>query len=178
MLAGKMGLTGQTGRNQQITALLAFLGMIAVIATVLGFEHIGGYTPCKLCLGQREPYYMAIPLAGLALASAFFRWPACVTRGLLAIGGLLMVYAMVLGIQHAGIEWGWWEGTGDCGGGGTVNDAGSLLDSLGTVKPPSCDEAAGRFLGLSFAGWNVVVSLILAVIAFRGAFGRADSDAA
>ena len=50
-------------------ALLAFAGMIAVIATVLGFEHIGGYTPCKLCLGQREPYYMAIPVTGLALGA-------------------------------------------------------------------------------------------------------------
>ena len=165
-------LTGETGRNQQIAAVLAFLGMIAVIATVLGFEHIGGYTPCKLCLGQREPYYMAIPVAALALISTFFKWPACVTRGLLAIGGLLMVYAMILGVQHAGIEWGRWEGSGDCGGGGTVNDAGSLLDSLGTVKPPSCDEAAGRFLGLSFAGWNAVASAILAGIAAWGASRR------
>ena len=174
MLTGKSALTGKTGQNQQIAAALVFLGMIAVIATVLGFEHIGGYTPCKLCLGQREPYYMAIPLAGLALVSMLFRWPAWVIRGLLAICGLLMLYAMALGVQHAGIEWGWWEGPGDCGGGGTVSDAGSLLDSLSTVKPPSCNEAAGRFLGLSFAGWNVVVSLILAAIALRGAFGAAE----
>lgn len=161
-----------TGRLQTKLALLVLAGMIAVILTVLGFEHIGGYTPCKLCLGQREPYYAAIPVAAIGLLSALMRWPACVTRGLLAIAGILMVYAMALGIEHAGIEWGWWEGSGDCGGGGTVTDAGNLLDSLGTVKPPSCDEAAGRFLGLSFAGWNVIVSLALAVIAFRGAFGK------
>ncbi|WP_244530511.1 disulfide bond formation protein B [Salaquimonas pukyongi] len=164
----------ETGLNQQMVALLVLLGMVAVILTVLGFEHIGGYTPCKLCLGQREPYYAAIPVAVLALVAGFFKWPACVIRGLLAIAGILMVYAMLLGVQHAGIEWGWWEGTGDCGGGGTVSDAGNLLDSLGTVKPPSCDEAAGRFLGLSFAGWNVIVSLVLAVIAFKGAFGNAE----
>ncbi len=168
-------LNHPAGRQQLFAAALVSLGMIAVILTVLAFEHIGGYTPCALCLGQREPYYAAIPFGLIALASAFFRGPAYLTRGTLAIVGLLMVYAMILGIQHAGVEWGWWEGPGDCGGGGTVENAGSLLDSLATVKPPSCDEAAGRFLGLSFAGWNVVVSLILAGIAFRGAFSRAKS---
>ena len=38
--------------------------------------------------------------------------------------------------------------------------------------PPSCDKAALRVLGLSFAGWNAIASLILAVVAFRGAFAR------
>lgn len=170
-----MKLTAQTSTYQTALALLATAGMIAVILAVLGFEHIGGYTPCKLCLGQREPYYAAIPIGLLALLSAYLKWPACLTRGALAIVGILMVYAMVLGVQHAGVEWGWWEGPGGCGGGGTVENAGSLLDSLATVKPPSCDEAAGRFLGLSFAGWNVVVSIALAAIAFRGAFATAKS---
>ena len=147
-------------------------GMVAVIATVLGFEHIGGYTPCKLCLGQREPYYAAIPVAGLAVLSAFFVWPACLTRGALAITGLLMVYAAILGVHHAGVEWAFWAGPTDCGGGGTIENAGGLLESLTTIKPPSCNEAAGRFLGLSFAGWNVVVSVILAGIAFKGAFEK------
>jgi disulfide bond formation protein DsbB len=168
-------LMNPTGKPQLIVAALVTLGMIAVIAAVLGFEHIGGYTPCALCLGQREPYYAAIPIGLLALASAAFKWPACLTRGALVVCGLLMVYAMILGIHHAGVEWAWWEGPTDCGGGGTVEDAGSLLDSLGTVKPPSCNEAAGRFLGLSFAGWNVLVSLALAAIAFAGAFRSKDA---
>lgn len=163
-----------TGKEQLFLAALVTLGMIAVIAAVLAFEHIGGYTPCALCLGQREPYYAAIPVGIIALAGAFFKWPACLTRGALAITGILMVYAMILGIEHAGVEYGWWPSPGDCGGGSTVTDAGGLLDSLDTVKPPSCDEAAGRFLGLSFAGWNVVVSLALAAIAFRGAFSRSN----
>ena len=60
----------------------------------------------------------------------------------------------------------------NCGSG--VRSAGhNLLGDLTRVKPPSCDEAAGRFLGLSFAGWNVVAALILTAIAFKGAFGKA-----
>ncbi len=161
-----------TTTTQTRMALLVLLGMIGVIATVLGFEHIGGYTPCKLCLGQREPYYVAIPVAAIALLSAVFKWPACLTRGALAIAGLLMVYAAVLGVHHAGVEWAFWAGPTDCGGGNTVENAADLLNSLTTIKPPSCNEAAGRFLGLSFAGWNVVVSIILAGIAFKGVFQK------
>ncbi|WP_375198209.1 disulfide bond formation protein B, partial [Sphingobium sp.] len=39
-------------------------------------------------------------------------------------------------------------------------------------RPPSCTEAAGRFLGLSFAGWNVIASLALALVAFRAAWKK------
>ncbi|MCB1386070.1 MAG: disulfide bond formation protein B [Nitratireductor sp.] len=163
----------ESGKMQKWLSVLLLAGMVAVIGTALGFEHIGGYTPCKLCLGQRQPYYAAIPLVALGAVSALLNWPGFVTRGLLAVGGLLMVYTGILGVEHAAIEWGFLPSPGDCGGGGTVTDAGNLLGDLTRVKPPSCDEAAGRFLGLSFAGWNVVAALILTAIAFKGAFGKA-----
>jgi disulfide bond formation protein DsbB len=37
------------------------------------------------------------------------------------------------------------------------------------VQVIRCDEAAWRFLGLSFAGWNVLISLLLSAIALRAA---------
>ena len=54
-----------------------------------------------------------------------------------------------------------------------TTNAGDLLSDLNAKKPPSCDVAALRVLGLSFAGWNVVASVILAAIALQGAFKRA-----
>ncbi len=50
-------------------------------------------------------------------------------------------------------------------------DAGNLLSDLNT-HPPACDSAPGFFLGLSFAGWNVVASLLFAVIGWYGAFAK------
>ena len=172
-----MNFFAATTGYQTKTALLVFLGMCAVIAAVLAFQHLGGFIPCKLCLGQREPYYVAIPLGFIAILSAWQNGPACLTRGLLAICGLLMLYAAFLGLIHAGVEWGWWPGPTDCGavGGGSVTSTNDLLNQLTAQKPPSCNEAAGRFLGLSFAGWNVVVSLIIAVIAFKGAVQKFDT---
>jgi disulfide bond formation protein DsbB len=150
-------------------------GMAITVGIALGFEHIGGYIPCKLCLEQRIPYYIGMPLMVVAMASAWTGRAAMLTRTLLAIGGLLMAWGLVLGIYHSGVEWHWWPGPSDCGAvdGAPAGSGNGVLDMLDKVVPPSCDQAAGRFLGLSFAGWNVVASLVLAAIAFRAALRRA-----
>jgi disulfide bond formation protein DsbB len=49
-----------------------------------------------------------------------------------------------------------------------TTNAGNLLNDMNAIHPPACDTAALRVLGLSFAGWNAIASLILALIAFRG----------
>ena len=88
-------------------------------------------------------------------------------------GGVLMVWGLYLGAYHSGVEWGWWAGPADCGVVVPTDTGGrSALDALDAFVPPACDQAAGRFLGLSFAGWNVVASAILAALAFRFAFAR------
>lgn len=162
---------------QLLAALFLAVVMAAVVGTALGFEHIGGFIPCKLCLAQREPYYAGVPVALLAAAGAGLGWRSCFTRGMLIVVALLMSYGVILSIYHSGAEWHWWPGPTDCGAAATsgiTTDAGGLLDTLNAVTPPSCDEAAGRFLGLSFAGWNVLASFALAVVAWRAAFYRAE----
>jgi disulfide bond formation protein DsbB len=168
-------ITAPTGRTQRLTAIFLMLAMAATVGAALGFEQIGGYIPCKLCLLQRTPYYVGAPLMALAVLSSTLHWPAAVTRGLLIIGGLLMAYGLFLGVQHSGVEWGWWAGPADCGvvAAPAETGGGGILDAINTVIPPACDRAALRVLGLSFAGWNAIASLILAVVAFRGAFAKA-----
>lgn len=169
-----MNLAEAAGPRQKLAALLLTIGMAATVGGALAFQHIGGYIPCKLCLGQRIPYYVGVPLMAVAFLSSTMGWPAWVTRGLLIVGGLIMVWSLYLGIHHSGVEWGWWAGPTDCGAVDAPADTGGkgVLDALDDFVPPSCDKAALRILGLSFAGWNAVASLILAVIAFRGASAR------
>lgn len=157
-----------------LTAAAVAAGMALAVGTAVGFEVFGGYLPCKLCLEQRLPYYTGIPVALLALVSAALRGPSWLTRGLLAVCALLMAYGAYLGVFHSGVEWGWWQGPTDCGVVATPpsGSGAGVLDSLDAVLPPSCDKAAGRFLGLSFAGWNVVASVILAAVALRGVLTR------
>jgi disulfide bond formation protein DsbB len=131
------------------------------------FEHGFGLTPCKLCLIQRNPYYVATPIA-LACAFAPDRWAR---PGLVLLAAIFLVSAG-LGFYHAGVEWGFFEGPSDCGAvaGPSAGNVGDFLNQLQGARVVSCTEAAWRFLGLSLAGWNVVISLALsafALAAFR-----------
>ncbi|KQO77688.1 disulfide bond formation protein B [Rhizobium sp. Leaf262] len=158
-------------KSRSQSAILVTLGMIVTVGTALGFQHIGGYTPCALCLLQRDPYYYAIPVGLLAIAASLFKLPAWLTRAALIIVGIAMLIGAGLGVYHSGVEWGFWAGPITCATGAPsiTTNAGSLLSDLNAVKPPSCNDAALRVLGLSFAGWNVVASIVLAAIAFFGA---------
>jgi disulfide bond formation protein DsbB len=169
-----MTFIADTGRAQRSAALLLTLGMVLTVGTALAFQHIGGYIPCKLCLEQRLPYYIGAPLMALALISSVVPGPAWLTRGLLIVGGVLMLWSLYLGAFHAGVEWGWWQGPTDCGAVAAPAALGGngILDQLNSIVPPSCNEAALRVLGLSFAGWNVVASVALGAIAFWGALKR------
>ena len=70
---------------------------------------------------------------------------------------------------HAGVEWKWWAGPTECSGAlDNLGSAGDLLKQLESISVVRCDEAAWRFLGLSLAGYNVLISLALAAIAGWG----------
>ena len=163
----------QADRLRPWAALLVALGMAATVGGALWFQHVAGYVPCKLCLQQREAYYLGLPFALLAVPALVARWPECLARGCLAIAGLCLVSTAILGVYHAGAEWALWAGPSDCGAATAApTDAGGLLQSLSTTKPPSCTDAPWRFAGLSFAGWNVVMASALAILAFWTAARR------
>ena len=140
----------------------------ATILGALAFEHIGGYAPCPLCLEERYAYYFAIPASAIALFLA--RGDKIgVARILLALIALAFLVNMGVGIFHSGVEWKWWPGPGECSGAFELQ-----WGQNGVVDTPiiRCDEASWRFLGLSFAGWNAVVSACLAAVAAYGASRR------
>ena len=160
-------------------AAAAIAVALAATATILGalfFEHVLGLAPCPLCLDQRIPYYVAIPVAVLTAAAALTSSSRVFATAGFAVIGFAMLSGAVLGAYHAGIEWKWWEGPQACAGAVAPLGGGNLLRELETARVVPCDEAAWRFLGLSLAGWNVLISLALAAIAAWGiaATRRAD----
>lgn len=153
--------------------VLAAAAVAAIAAATLGgawvFEYGFGIKPCPLCLEQRYAYYLVIPLAALI---AFARARGLGTR--IAIAGLAVIVLAtlanaVLGGYHAGVEWGFWQGPTDCSGTPDFSGGGSLLSKLQNVQVVRCDEVQWRFLGLSLAGYNVLISLAMAAIAAWGA---------
>ena len=157
-------------RRHALAAIIAAVVAVLVLAIAWTFQLIGGFTPCALCLEQREGYYTAIPLLMLAALAVALCWPACVTRGLLAVAGLMLATSFVSGVYQAGAEWQFWVGPNDCGTGGSLSvSAGSLLDAMNDTQILFCDEAALRVLGLSFAGWNVLSAGALALVCLLAA---------
>ncbi len=153
--------------SRPATALLIiFLTALATIAGAWGFEIIGGYKPCPLCLTQRWSYYIAVPFAIILIFAVL---SGKISTGALRAGvvilGLVMLAGGVLGGYHAGVEWGFWPGPSSCTGGGGLS--GGLPDL--TQKVIQCDEVQIRIFGLSFAGWNAVISGFCALVGFRGA---------
>jgi len=163
---------GRSLTRQSLAAALLLVGTAATVGGALLFQHVGGYIPCALCLEQRTPYYIAIPVALVALVSSLIGVRTAAVRVLLVALAVLMGWAAVLGVFHAGVEWGWWAGPADCAAGAAVDLTGDLLSTLDSIRPPSCTEAALRILGLSLAGWNAIIATALALIALRGAFSR------
>ena len=150
-------------------ALLAVAISAATILGALAFEHIGGYQPCALCLMQRTPYYLGIPIAAVAALAIAFRWNTKWAALLLGLFALLMLYNAGLAAYHSGVEWRFWEGPASCAPTVGVSNVEDMLDQLENQHPPSCTDAAWRFLGLSFAGWNFLIAAFLAALAVYGA---------
>ncbi len=81
----------------------------------------------------------------------------------------VMLWNTGLSAYHAGVEWKFWPGPNDCSGPiNSFGSAGNLLKQLQDIRIVRCDEAAWRFLGISLAGYDVLVSLFLAAVAGWG----------
>jgi len=100
------------------------------------------------------------------------RLPIFLLRLLFLTLAVIMLYNVGLSTYHAGAEWKFWPGPSDCTAAAAIvtENAANLLDALNTARPAACDEASLVLFGLSLAGWNALLSLLLTLIASFGVF--------
>ncbi|MSP47379.1 MAG: disulfide bond formation protein B [Xanthobacteraceae bacterium] len=160
-------------RKEPAAAAAIAIAVIGVL-TMAGFfffQYALGYPPCPLCLEQRYAFYVSVPLAAMILLGRSVGSSRKVLMLALCAIAAAMLWNAGLGVYHSGVEWKWWPGPTDCSGAlPNFNAGGSLIDQINRTRVIRCDEAAWRFLGLSLAGYNVLVSLALAAVALWGAF--------
>ncbi len=158
----------------RILMALALVGPAAVLGAALVSQYVGGLNPCPMCIWQRWPHGIAIALA----AAAWLLLPRPAGAWVLRLGALTLLVGAGLGVFHAGVELGYWEGPTTCTGGdiGGLSTA-DLLNQIMNAPLVRCDEIAWSFAGLSMAGWNAVLSALLAVITWRAASAYASSSA-
>jgi disulfide bond formation protein DsbB len=169
-------MANSASRDMLAPAIVTVVGA-ATIAAAWGFELIGGYVPCALCLQERVPYYAGVPIALVALVVAFAGGQRWLIRLLLFVVAAVFAYGAFLGVYPAGAAWGFWPGPADCAAGAAppATSATDLLSQLQGMRIVSCTEASWRFpagWGLSFAGWNAAASLFLVLVALWGAVRR------
>jgi disulfide bond formation protein DsbB len=142
------------------SAALAFvLGLVTIVAA-WGSQIIGGLVPCELCLEQRWSYYYGLPLL-LAVMLTWNRLPLAVWYLAMAIVTAIFAWGVYMGAYHAGVEWSFWPGPTACSGVGEAMD----FNSLNNLTPViGCDAVQFRFLGLSLAGYNALISLVIVAL--------------
>jgi len=149
-------------------AIVAVIGALTICGFFY-FQYVLGYPPCPLCLDQRNAFYVSVPLAALLWLGAGHGASSKVMIAGFAVITAAMLWNTGLSIYHSGVEWKFWSGPTDCSGPiNSLGSTGNLLKSLQNIKIVRCDEAAWRFLGISLAGYDVLVSLFLAAVAAWG----------
>jgi disulfide bond formation protein DsbB len=153
-----------------VARLIALLLPLALLGGALGSEYLGGLHPCEMCYWQRWPHAAAIVLAGLA-----FTAPAVAQRSrtLTLLAAAAIAVSGAIGVYHAGVEAGIFDGITTCTAVSQGASTADLLKQISQAPLVRCDQVQFSFLGLSMAGWNAVLSLGgAAPIAFLALKGR------
>jgi len=139
-----------------VARLIALLLPLALLGGALGSQYLGGLHPCEMCSWQRWPHGAAIVLAALA-----FTAPAGSSRSrtLTLLAALAIAISGVIGVYHAGVEAKIFEGFTTCTAMGKGLSTADLLKQISRAPLVRCDEVQFRFLGISMAGWNAILSL-------------------
>lgn len=138
--------------------LLAAAGSAALLLAAWGFQYIGGMAPCKMCIWQRYPHGAAVLIGIVAFALPGMRI-------LPLLGAAAAAVTSGIGVYHAGVEQGLWEGPSSCTSGSIAGlTAEELMEQIMAAPLVRCDDIPWELFGLSMAGWNALLSALLVLI--------------
>lgn len=137
---------------------------LTVPALLLAGAYLSQYGfdlyPCEMCWWQRYPHFAAVSFALLSFLVAPRRlWIVLAAGGLLTSG--------LIGLFHAGVEYGWWEGVTSCAAIPQTSEGQSALDAIMNAPVVRCDEAPWTLLGISLAGFNFLISSATSLLIFN-----------
>jgi disulfide bond formation protein DsbB len=150
--------------------LIALVLPLALLGGAIGSQYLGGLVPCEMCMWQRWPHAAAIVLALLA-----FTAPAESSRSrtLTLLAALAIAVSGAIGVYHAGVEAKIFEGFTTCTSTASGATTAELLEQITRAPLVRCDQVQFRFLGISMAGWNAILSLggatLIGLLSFKAA---------
>ena len=143
-----------------LNGILAF--SILTLSIAYFIQYVLGHKPCNLCIIERIPYIAAIIL--ISLIFILNRYQKIISSLIL----IFFIFGAVVSFYHFGIEQGFFSESLVCdlGNGQPLNEE-DLLKQLKKTEIVSCKDVTFRFLGLSLATINTVISLILSGIIIK-----------
>ena len=125
-------------------------------------QYVLGHKPCSLCIIERIPYIAAIIL--ISLIFILNRYQKIISSLIL----IFFIFGSIVSFYHFGIEQGFFSESLICEltNNNPLNKE-ELLNQLKKAEIVSCKDVTFRFLGLSLATINTIISLALSGIMFK-----------
>ena len=143
-----------------LNGILAFSILSLSIAYFI--QYVLGHKPCNLCIIERVPYIAATIL--ISLIFILNKYQKIISSLIL----IFFIFGAVVSFYHFRIEQGFFSESLVCdlGNSRPLNKE-ELLNQLKKTEIVSCKDVTFRFLGLSLATINTVISLILSGIMIK-----------
>jgi disulfide bond formation protein DsbB len=153
----------------RLARVMAFWLPFALLAGAFGSQYFGGLYPCEMCWWQRYAHMAALLFAA---PSIHFRAESAAARTLVLLTALAIAVSGAIGVYHAGVEAKIFEGFTQCTATSTSGlSTAELLKQVIHAPLVRCDEVQFRFLGISMAGWNAILSLggaaLILILSFK-----------
>ena len=143
-----------------LNGILAFSILSLSIAYFI--QYVLGHKPCNLCIIERIPYIAAIIL--ISLTFILNRYQKIISSLIL----MFFIFGAVVSFYHFGIEQGFFSESLVCDlGNSQPTNKEDLLNQLKKAEIVSCKDVTFRFLGLSLATINTIISFILSGIMIK-----------
>ena len=125
-------------------------------------QYVLGHKPCNLCVIERIPYIVAIIF--ISLIFILNKYHKIISSLIL----IFFIFGAVVSFYHFGIEQGFFSESLICEltNNNPLNKE-ELLNQLKKAEIVSCKDVAFKFLGLSLATINTIISLALSGIMFK-----------
>lgn len=139
-----------------LARLIALFLPLGLLGGALGSQYLGGLHPCEMCYWQRWPHGAAIILAALA-----FTGPAesSRARAFTLLAAVAIALSGAIGVYHAGVEVGIFEGMTSCTALASNGSTADMLKQITQAPLVRCDQVQWSLFGISMAGWNAILSL-------------------
>ena len=148
--------------NKYILNGVLFFSIIS-LSIAYFIQYILGHEPCNLCLIERIPYLASVILISLIfIINKFEKITAIILL-------LFFLFGFVISFYHVGIEQGFFSESLVCDLKEFSNNLSKedLLKQLENNTPVSCKDVTFRFLGISLATINTVISVVLSAIMIK-----------